>query len=166
MAVSVAEYFLRRSIRSVLDVGCGEGAWREHLRELRPRVTYLGLDPSPYVVERFGRARNIRQATFGELKAQRLRSFDLVVCSDVLHYVDEHEIRPGVAELARLTDGLAYLEVLTREDDISGDLEGFLRRPGRWYRGVFTSVGFTSVAPYCWLSPELRDIAAELERVR
>ena len=46
MAVSVAEYFLQRPIRSVLDVGCGEGAWFPHLRALRPKVEYLGFDSS------------------------------------------------------------------------------------------------------------------------
>jgi SAM-dependent methyltransferase len=164
VAVSVTEYFLRRAIRTVLDVGCGEAPWRDHLRDLRPRVSYLGLDPAEYVVERFGRAKNIRRASFGELPSMRLRSFDLVVCSDVLHYVDEREIRPGVAEIARLTDGIAFIEVLTREDEIVGDLEGLIRRPARWYRNVFANAGLTAVAPYCWLSPELKDAAAELER--
>src|SRR6185369_7322422 len=67
LAIVLTEYFTRRQIRSVLDIGCGEGAWLEHLRALRPGVAYLGLDSSDYVVRRFGRKRNIRQATFGEL---------------------------------------------------------------------------------------------------
>src|SRR5258708_17559456 len=53
LAVATTEYFIRRPIRSVLDIGCGEGAWHEHLRVLRPRVHYQGLDPSEYAVERF-----------------------------------------------------------------------------------------------------------------
>lgn len=166
LALSVTEYFLRRTIRSVLDVGCGTAPWRDHLRELRPRVSYLGLDPSEYVVERFGRTRNLRRASFGELPSMRLRGFDLVVCSDVLHYVGEREIRPGIAEIARLTEGIAFIEVLTREDEIIGDLEGLIRRPARWYRSVFANAGLTPVGPYCWLSPELKDVAAELERAR
>ena len=164
VAVSLAEYFLRRRIRGVLDVGCGEAPWREHLRELRPRVAYLGLDPSEYVVERFGRARNIRRAAFGELPSLRLRAFDLVVCSDVMHYVEEQEIRAGVAEIARIAGGLAFLEVLTKEDDIVGDLVGFIRRPAKWYRNVFTRAGLRQVGPYAWLGPALRDVAAELEK--
>ena len=28
MAVAIAEFYLQRPIRSVLDVGCGEAAWR------------------------------------------------------------------------------------------------------------------------------------------
>src|SRR6185369_14570518 len=52
MVVGVAEYFLRRKVRSVLDVGAGEGAWRAELRRLRPEIRYVGIDPSEYVLRR------------------------------------------------------------------------------------------------------------------
>ena len=48
MAVAVAEYHLGRPIRSVLDVGCGEGAWRAPLLKLRPKLAYLGFDASEH----------------------------------------------------------------------------------------------------------------------
>jgi SAM-dependent methyltransferase len=163
LAVAVAEYFLRRRLRNVLDVGCGEAPWREHLRELRPRASYLGLDPSEYVVERFGRERNIRRASFADLPKLGLESFDLVVCSDVLHYVDDADVAPGIKAIADAADGVAYLEVLTKEDDIVGDLEAFHRRPAAWYRRLFARAGLSPAGPYCWLSPSLRDVAAELE---
>jgi tRNA G46 methylase TrmB len=54
LAVTMAEYFLRRPVRTVLDIGCGEGAWLPHLRALRPKVVYSGLDSSDYAVRRFG----------------------------------------------------------------------------------------------------------------
>jgi len=163
LALSTAEYFLRAPVRSVLDIGCGEGAWRAHLTAMRPRIAYAGLDPSEYVVERFGRTRNIRRATFGELASLELLPVDLVVCSDVLHYVADDEIRAGAIEIARLTNGLAFLEILTREDDIVGDLDGLLRRPAAWYRRIFTKAGLTEVGAYCWLSPALRDTLSALE---
>lgn len=166
LAVTTAEYFLRRTIRTVLDIGCGEGAWREHLRALRPRITYSGLDSSDYVVERFGATRNIRKATFGELPHLGLLSYDLVICADVLHYVPNTEVRPGIAEIARVCEGLAYIEVLTSEDDVVGDLDAFQFRPAAWYRKAFERVGMNQVGPYCWLSPALQDQAAELEFVR
>src|SRR6478752_6515210 len=72
LAVAATEYFLQRSIRSVLDVGCGEGQWLTHLRAIRPRVRYAGLDSSPYVVRQYGKARNIRRASFGELPSLQL----------------------------------------------------------------------------------------------
>ena len=166
MAVAVAEYFLRRQLRTVLDIGCGEGAWLGHLRALRPRVAYSGLDSSEYVIERFGRARNIRRAAFGDLPSLGLLAYDLVVCSDVLHYVGDAEIRAGIAEIARICEGVAYVEVLTAEDEVVGDLDSFQFRPAAWYRNTFRKVGMTQVAPYCWLSPERAGEAAELEIVR
>lgn len=166
MVVSIAEYFLRRPIRTVLDIGCGEGAWLGHLRALRPKIRYAGLDPSDYVVERFGASRNIRRASFGELPSLDLEAHDLVVCSDVLHYVEEREIRNGVAEIVRITEGMAFLEVLTAEDDIVGDLQGFIRRPAAFYRKLFNKAGLTAVGPYCWLPPSMHMFAAELEVIR
>jgi SAM-dependent methyltransferase len=166
LAVASTEYFLRRTIRDALDVGCGEGAWRSHLRALRPRVDYLGLDPSEYAVTRFGRTRNIHKATFGELPSLPLDVYDLVICSDVLHYVPDGELKAGVRALAEATDGVAYLEVLTKEDDIMGDLHGLIRRPAAFYRKLFTDAGLTSVGPYLWLGPGFRDAVAELEAAR
>ena len=163
MAVATAEYFLRRPLRTVLDIGCGEGAWLSHLRALRPRVTYAGLDSSEYVVDRFGKSRNIRRASFADLPSLKLPSYDLVVCSDVLHYVDEQDIRAGAAEIARICKGVAYVEVLTSEDNVIGDLEGFRFRPANWYRKLFRKYGMEKVGPYCWLSPDLLDDAAELD---
>jgi SAM-dependent methyltransferase len=165
LAVATAEYFLHRQVKTVLDIGCGEGAWLPHLRALRPGIVYSGLDPSEYAVERFGEARNLRKASFADLPSLGLMTHDLVICSDVMHYViDEDEIRAGAAEIARICEGVAYIEVLTREDDIIGDLDGLIRRPASWYRRVLGKTGLTQVGPYLWLSPELGDMAAELER--
>jgi SAM-dependent methyltransferase len=163
MAVTMAEYFLRRPLRTVLDVGCGEGAWFPHLRTLRPGVVYSGLDSSDYAVRKFGKARNIRKASFGDLPSLGLLSYDLVVCSDVLHYVPDGEIRTGLAEIARICEGVAYVEVLTAEDSVIGDLDSFLFRPAAWYRNAFRRVGMRKVGPYLWLSPSLEDEISELE---
>jgi len=164
LAIAVSEYFLRRPLRSVLDVGCGEGAWLPHLRTLRPRLSYTGVDPSEYVVKRYGTERNIRQAGFSELGSLGFpRRFDLVICSDVLHYVPDRELRAGLPALVRLAGGVAYLEILTREDEIVGDLDGLLRRPAPWYRRLFKAQGLMPAGPFCWLSPALHEDAAELE---
>ncbi len=164
LTVAVAEYFLRRSLRSVLDIGCGEGAWLDHLRSIRPKISYIGLDPSDYAVERFGASRNIRQAAFADLPSLHFnRRFDLIVCSDVLHYVAQNDIRSGIGEIVRVLGGVAFIEVLTREDEIIGDLQGLTRRPAEWYRRLFNEAGLVQVAPYSWLAPSLHPFAAELE---
>ena len=60
---------------------------------------------------------------------------DLIVCTDVLHYLKPAEIRAGLIGIGEMAEGLAFLEVYTREDDPGGDREGFFGRPARWYRG-------------------------------
>lgn len=162
MALSAAEYFLRRPLRSTLDVACGEGSWYPHLKALRPRASYRGLDPSDYAVARFGRSRHIEKGSFRDV--ERVRGlFDLVVCADAMHYISDQEIIDGLPELARVAGCVVWLEVLTREDEVIGDLVGLIRRPAQWYRGQFEDVGLTQCGPYLWLAPALRDEAATLE---
>ncbi len=163
LAIATTEYFIRRQLRTVLDIGCGEGGWLGHLQAFRPRVKYTGFDSSEYAVSRFGRERNIRLATFGDLPDMNLEAYDLVVCSDVLHYVRDEEIRAGMATIARACEGVAFLEVLSAEDEVIGDLDAFIQRPSAWYRSTFRKAGLTQVGAYCWASPSLKDSIAELE---
>lgn len=88
LAVAQAEYYLERPIRSVLDIGCGEAAWRAPLLALRPRISYLGFDSSAYSVQRYGRSRQIHPARFGDFAWLRpCAPVDLLICADLLHYL-------------------------------------------------------------------------------
>jgi SAM-dependent methyltransferase len=165
LALSSAEYYLGRPVRSVLDVGCGEGAWRAPLLRLRPGLQYRGVDPSAYAVARFGARRNLQQVRFGQLDQLRFGPpVDLLVCSDVMHYVPTRELQRGLAGFAELCQGLAFLEVFAREDEPDGDREGFIARPARWYRRAFAQAGFRACGSHCWLAPALAGEAAALER--
>ena len=169
LAVASAEAFLGRRLRTVLDVGCGEGHWRAPLLALRPGLQYLGLDASDYAVQRFGRTRNLHHARFGDLARLRpCAPVDLLVCADVLHYVPDAELKAGLPGLAELCAGMAYLETYTAEDiagdDVQGDLEAFVPRPAKAYRRALETVGFTFLGQHCWLSPELSGDATALER--
>lgn len=164
MAVSIAEHFLERPIESVLDVGCGEGPWFVHLKGLRPGVRYLGLDPSDYVVKRYGKTRNIRPGSFGQLGELRFdERFDLIVCSDVLHYVEPKELERGLSGLAELLHGVAFLEVFTTEDNPVGDLHGFLKRPAAWYRTRFEDAGLHWCGPHCYMGNDVMRLCSALE---
>lgn len=102
LAVASAEYYLERPIRSVLDIGCGEGAWRAPLLKLRPRVQYLGFDSSAYAIQRYGRSRNLHMAKVGDFAWLRpCAPVDLLVCSDVMHYVPSRELRPALDGFCR-----------------------------------------------------------------
>jgi SAM-dependent methyltransferase len=150
--VAATEHVLGRPLRTVLDVGCGEGRWRAPLRRERPHLQYLGIDPSPYVVARFGRRRNVRVGTFADLREVGLDdAYDLVVCHDVLHYVPLGELRRGLRALGPRVGGLAYLAVHAAEDDVAGDLRGFHRRSAATYRRLFAGVGLVAAGLHCWM---------------
>jgi SAM-dependent methyltransferase len=163
--VSATEYLLDREVRTVLDVGCGEGNWAAVLRSLRPRAKYVGVDGSEYAVRRFGTRRNIRLGTLGNIGSIDLEGpFDLILCLGVLNYVADDELRRGLRQLRDLSGGVAYLEIFTRADEATGD---FRRRSARWpawYRDVIRRAGFVPVGLHCYLPRELASHAAALER--
>jgi len=165
LAVASAEYYLERPVRSVLDIGCGEGAWRAPLLKLRPKLQYLGFDSSEYAVRRYGRTRDLHLAAFGDFAWLRpCAPVDLLVCSDVIHYVPDRELRAGLAGLAEMTGGVAFLETFTAEDAFEGDQEGFQSRPARWYRRELARHGLRSVGSHLWLGPALADQSSALEQ--
>lgn len=164
LAVACAEYHLQRPLRSVLDIGCGEGAWRAPLRKLRPQLRYLGFDSSVYAIQRYGRSRNLHPARFGDFALLRpCPPVDLLVCSDVLHYLPARELDRGLPGLAALCGGVAFLETFAREDGAEGDEQEFRQRPAGFYRRRFQAVGFRQIGSHCWLSPALAGQATALE---
>jgi hypothetical protein len=135
------------------------------LLELRPRASYLGFDSSEYAVRRYQRSRNVHLARFGDFAWLRpCAPVDLLICSDVLHYVPSRELSQGLPGLAELCGGVAFLELFAAEDEFEGDHAGFQARPGRWYRSRLTGVGFTAIGSHGWLSPGLNGQAAALEK--
>ena len=167
MAVAQTEYYLGRTIRNVLDVGCGEAAWRAPLRALRPGVEHRGLHASEYVVALYGRSRRIGLARFGQLEQLRFDTrFDLIVCSDVLHYLKPAEIRAGLHGIGEMLDGVAFLEVFTSRDDVAGDRQGFIARAPAWYLCEFGRVGLLPCGSHCYLGPRLEQHVAALERAQ
>src|SRR4029450_1266414 len=112
----------------------GEGAWQPILERLRPGLRYVGVDPSPYAVARFGRRRNIRHGALVTLDRLRLRRrFDLVVCSDVLHYLPSEDIERGLRHALPLIGGVAYIETFTSSDGFVGDRKDFRARTPAFY---------------------------------
>lgn len=164
LAVAMAEYYLGREVRCVLDVGCGEAPWRAPLKRLRPKLDYLGLDASEYAVARYGRTRNLRLAKFGDLEHLRFaHAFDLIVCADTLHYIRADELRRGLRGLVEMLDGVAFIELFAREDAPEGDRHGYLARPARWYLREFRAAGLLPCGTHCYLGSRLRNRTAALE---
>ncbi len=125
---------LRIGVGHVLDAGCGVGLWRDTLQRLDVDAEYTGFEVSEYLCEEYG-WHNASVDTF-----RSRRKFDLVICQDVLQYVDTRTVEAGIANLAGMCRGAFYLDVPTKEDFASGALD--LRRTdrdinlrgARWYR--------------------------------
>lgn len=164
MAVSLAEFVLGRPIRTVLDVGCGEAPWYPVLRRMRPGIRYTGVDSSDYVLERYGKSRHIRRGTFGELGTLRLpRGNDLVVCADVLQYVETRDVERGLRAIRRLLGGVAFIEAFATEDAMIGDRDGWHERSAAEYRRIFTRAGLTQCGPYGFVALDQFDTLNALE---
>jgi SAM-dependent methyltransferase len=166
MVVGVAEHFLGREVRSVLDIGAGEGAWRSELRRFRPAIRYMGIDPSEYVVRRHGRRRNIHHGRFEDLPTLSLgSSYDLIVCADVLQYIPTPALRQGVRHIAGILNGVTFLESYTSVDekDMTGDLAHWHSRSKRHYRRIFAEAGLVACGMQCYLTRALALHAVELE---
>ncbi len=164
LAVAATEMVLDRKLTSVLDVGCGEGLWQPELQRLRPGSRYAGVDSSSYAVARYGRRRNIRLGSLADLDEVGLEGpYDLIVCSDVLHYVPSKEARRGLGTIAGLSGGLVYLEVYTGHDDIVGDMAGFYRRSAATYRRWFAEAGLVPLGLHCYLPADLASGLTALE---
>jgi 2-polyprenyl-3-methyl-5-hydroxy-6-metoxy-1,4-benzoquinol methylase len=101
-----ANYFEHAT--SVLDIGCSEG-WLA--RSIKPNVSYVGIDVA-LTVKKEDSAGSCRFIQFN-LDEGRIplpdRSFDLVVCTEVLEHLDE--LHFVVAEIARLCRGYVIISL-------------------------------------------------------
>lgn len=164
LAVAATESVLARPLESVLDVGCGEGRWQPVIRRLRPEAAYLGIDSSEYAVERFGETRNLRRGRFAELGYHVFdEPFDLVVCSDVLHYLDDEEILTGIDALVDRTGGVAVMDIFTEEDHPEGDRDGFHPRPAIWYRRTLADAGLVPIGLQMYVPDEVAEVLETLD---
>jgi SAM-dependent methyltransferase len=162
--IGITEHIIGRTVRSVLDVGCGEGNWYPVLKARRPGVRYTGIDPSEYVVQRFGERRHIRLGNVEALDQLKLRGpYDLIVCSGVLNYLSPAVFHRGISHIARLLGGVAYLEIYTTDDLVTGDTMTAVRRTPTWYRQAMRRADLVPCGMHCYVTKDRALTLAALE---
>ena len=125
--------YLKIDARWILDLGCGLGRLRDPLLARFPRARYTGVEVSGHLCAELGWV-NDSVATY-----RSRRRFDLVICQDVLQYLDDPEAEQALDNLARHCRGALFFGALTREDweencdQARTDGNGYLRE-GTWYR--------------------------------
>jgi len=119
--------------RRALDIGCGPGYLHPGLRRAFPQLRIEGIDVSPWACAEYG----WQCVSIQDYPATR--RFDLVICHDVLQYLDDDACEAALAKLARLTRVALFFSVLTAEDWEENcdqrltDGNAHLR-PAAWYR--------------------------------
>ncbi len=157
----VADYVGVR-VKRILDAGCGVGLLRAPLLERYPGAKYQGLEASPFLCRKFG----WHQGSIAEFSSAR--RFDLVVCHDVLQYLDDTAAARSIANLARLCQGALYFSALTAGDwrraaDQSRTDRDVHLRPVEWYRSRLAR-RFRHVGAGVHLVRPLKPILWELEQ--
>ncbi|MGH7524066.1 MAG: methyltransferase domain-containing protein [Gemmatimonadales bacterium] len=164
-AVALTEQVLARPLRSVLDVGAGEGRWQPVLARLRPRARYAGVDSSRWAVSRWGVRRNLRLGSIDALDQLGFDSrFDLIIAADICHYLPAPVLQRGARQIAGLLGGVAFVPTFTADDEIEGDRAQFQRRRASTYRRVFVAAGLASIGMQAWVTRATRANLSALER--
>jgi len=120
-------------VGSVLDAGCGLGLMRTALLRALPGATYVGLEYSEYLCQKYGWLN-------GSIADYRPRPpFDLVVCYDVLQYLDDASAAKAMRNFANLCRGVLFFSALTRRDwrenaDQRRTDPAVTMRTAEWYR--------------------------------
>ena len=154
--------YLDLPVRRILDAGCGVGSLHRPLQRQFKRARITGLEVSEYLCARYG----WQQGAIEEFRARG--RFDLVICYDVLQYLDDRSARGALRNLARLCRGALYFGALTREDwtdncdQSATDRTPFLR-PGSWYRRELGR-GFVPLGCGMWVHRDTPVALWNLER--
>ncbi|HTV78526.1 MAG TPA: class I SAM-dependent methyltransferase [Steroidobacteraceae bacterium] len=120
-------------VKRILDAGCGTGMLRKPFLKAFPKARYVGLDVSEYLCRRYG-------WEHGTVDGWRSAvPFDLVVCYDVVQYLDDRAATRALANLAKLCRAVLYFGALTQLDwrrncDRRRTDADVHMRSGDWYR--------------------------------
>jgi len=151
-------------VRSVLEVGAGPGHWSNWYRKVHPKVRVVSTDISEHACRAFGH----QQRNIAEWSPKR--TFDLVICTDVLQYLNDRQAARAVRNLTSATRTCLYFDALTTfdarhtVDRNATDLDTHLRS-GTWYRERL-SRGFQQAGAGIWVRKGSSVVLHELERHR
>jgi trans-aconitate methyltransferase len=124
---------LELPVKRILDMGCGLGWFKQPLLKVFPKASYTGVEYSDYLCKEYG----WQQGSVVDYQGRG--EFDLIICCDVLQYLDDKAATQAINNLARLCRGALYLHVPTQHDwqtlmDPSGTDDKVHVRKGSWYQ--------------------------------
>lgn len=144
---------IKVDIRRFTDVGAGTGWWAREFRRRRPRCRYVEtFDASETAAEKYGHR-------LGRVENISGHPADLVVCRDVLRYLNDRNAATAITRLASKCRGVLYLHVLTREDQVDEEMSdmGGKLRSASWYFSRLSRAGFRNAGMGLFVSRTLRE---------
>ena len=140
-------------VKRFTDAGAGTGWWAKEFARRYPSCLHIEtFDASEAACRLYGHRHSELQKLGG-------RESDLVVCRDVLRYLNDADAAKGIRRLARKCRGVLYLHAITSDDDIdeeASDMAGFFR-PVSWYRKRLRDAGFRDCGMGLFVSGKLKN---------
>lgn len=128
--------YLEVPVRQILDVGCGTGGLLRALARLFPGARTVGVEFSEYLCDAYD------WEPGSVVDYTPTANPDLVICNDVLGYLDDKDAETALKRLSSYTVSALYLGVLTTEDlalcDASRTDGNQITRPVGWYQDRLT----------------------------
>ncbi|MEM7540927.1 MAG: class I SAM-dependent methyltransferase [Pseudomonadota bacterium] len=120
-------------VTRILDIGCGLGLLHKALSKTFVASSITGIEASEYAANRFG-WQHCRIEDY-----ENRDPFDVVICYDVVQYLDNKAAAAAIEKIAGLTKSALFFGVLTTEDwqdncDQSLTDGAVFQRKTTWYR--------------------------------
>lgn len=158
-----AARYYQIDVRRIVDLGAGTGLLLRAVARRFPRARTVGVELSPWAAERYG------WVCSSLLDFRDRTPYDLVICNDVMQYLDDRAAARAIEHVAGPCRGLTYLTATTAVD-LAGscdldrtDTRGHFRSAA-WYRQRLDR-HFVGVGSGVYLKASEEPIVWELERV-
>jgi SAM-dependent methyltransferase len=138
---------------SVVDVGCGEGAWLQVASRLGVKEVH-GIDGDYVQAERLLISKSMFQAADLTRPISVGRRFDLAVCLEVAEHLPPQSAAPLVASLVSLAPAILFSAAIPGQGGINHLNE---RWPSYW-QSLFGAHGYKAVdciRPLVWANPRV-----------
>lgn len=160
----LSSWLFQRPLKSVLEIGSGPGFVRDWFARERPSTRFVSTDVSAHACTAY------RHRQLDVAEARLRGTFELIICQGVLQYLDDAACSRALENIAAMSSGLLYLEVLTARDlrtvcDANGTDADVHLRTGRFYR-TRLAPNFTQAGAGFWVRKDGPIALYELEGPR